>query len=259
MLSTMKYLPAIPVLIKNIQFADTTIPIIEDANKPLAARNALALYGDAAVPDVIEAYLETMDDVRRDLLMGTISRRVAAAYLAGLRAQHDPRVTDDIVQKFTQNGQVSLTDKELRDYSVSLYSNYDKVGWYWMNVLDDENALNRRRVQASKILGHLKYLPAIPVLIKHIQLFESGKVYTENDEGYIVQHTLGQYGPAAVPSIIDSYLSETDSGRRSALSGAIHIGKTQRTAMTYAQGLHALHDNRVSDDKLQELRATLMP
>lgn len=101
-LGTIKYRPAIPVLIKHIRLLDrdrTAIWGVSESGIEFASQYALGhQYGIAAIPGIINAYL---DDTDRDLrlhFMSSIRPRdqaVARTYFLGLHAQHDKRITKE--------------------------------------------------------------------------------------------------------------------------------------------------------------------
>ena len=96
-LGTMKYPPAVPVLIKQIRLFDESIIILSD-NGPdaFASQIALIQFGKAAVPDVITAYLDEESQGRQSMLLDSISSTTGMTYVVGLHAQHDKRVTDEV-------------------------------------------------------------------------------------------------------------------------------------------------------------------
>ncbi len=134
---------------------------------------------------------------------------------------------------------------------------YDEIGKYWMRKLDDESVHGAQRnvnqSEAANFLGILKYPPAIPILIKHVELVSIGIGYTEGDPdaNHVVKRALGEYGNAAVPAVIEAYLDTADSNRRAFLQGAIESGRTHKFASTYLDGLHAQGDKRVTDKDLE--------
>ena len=147
------------------------------------------------------------------------------------------------------------TEQKILKDSAFVTEHYEEIGQYWMKLLDDDKALNKRRAYAAKVLGQVRYLPAIPVLIKHIRFMEfTGDVYSDGEDGLVVQQALGKYGNAAVPAIIDAYLDDPDDRKRSALKNTIYSGETQKVAMTYLYGLQAQHDKRLTDDQVQYFR-----
>lgn len=158
-----------------------------------------------------------------------------------------------------------LSDNEILRLTESLTQHYDEVGKYWTGVLDDEQgagmqlehvpdkqrgfAMNQRRVFATKVLGQMKYRPAIPVLIKHIRFRDiTVTAISDSGEGFVAQEALGQYGNAVVPEIMDAYLDDSDRNLLLHFLAAIHEGCTEKAAKTYLLGLHAQHDHRVIDE-----------
>ncbi len=89
-LGKLHYLPAIPLLIK---YVDTQGPSYDDG-PTYPCRDALEMFGDAAVPAIVDAYLKA-DTQRRELCLYTSialnSQPVAWTYAKGLAAQNpDP-------------------------------------------------------------------------------------------------------------------------------------------------------------------------
>jgi HEAT repeat protein len=84
-LGIMKYPPAIETLIRNNLLLDPDIVISGNETEPLVAVNVLAQYGDAAVPRIIDAYLEEENESGRSrLYMAIGNRRTALVYAKGL-------------------------------------------------------------------------------------------------------------------------------------------------------------------------------
>ncbi len=89
-LGKLHYLPAIPLLIK---YVDTEGPSYDDG-PTFPCSDALEMFGDAAVPAIVDAYLKA-DTQRREYCLHTAialkSRPVALIYATGLAAQNpDP-------------------------------------------------------------------------------------------------------------------------------------------------------------------------
>ncbi len=112
---------------------------------------------------------------------------------------------------------------------------YDRVGKRLTAILADEKQPIRQRVQAAKRLGQIKYPPAIPNLIRHIQLDDPGiQVISGNEsEPTVGINSLAQYGPAFVPAVVDAYLDETDKLRGHSFLYVILGGKQEKVATTY--------------------------
>lgn len=137
-------------------------------------------------------------------------------------------------------------------HTVPLTLHYEKMGAYWMKVLDNELAPNERRVYASKVLGLMKYPPAIPILTKHALFREAWlkRMYKENegDDIFVADIALYQYENAAVPEIVNSYLDGQD--RYNSLFGYSLRNVTE----TYLAGLVAQQDPRLTPDVIRTLQ-----
>lgn len=142
---------------------------------------------------------------------------------------------------------------------------HEKVGQYWMNVLDDKESLMEPRTCAVEVLSKMRYRAAIPILIRNILFTDfAPRSPRDLDEQFPVPRALGQYGHAAVPDIINAYLnapidSEPDGDlgaratrQRRGFIEAVKTGRTESFAITYLTGLHAQGDKRVTDEILQE-------
>ncbi len=175
------------------------------------------------------------------------------------------------VKELVFRGEGERTDQEMFDLTDSMIQHSDEIGKYWMNVLDDEEgqtmqrvitpdkhrlfAVNQRRVYAAKVLGQMKYLPAIPVLIKHIRLHDmTVTLISDSGDGFASQEALVQYRDAAVPQIVDAYLNDTGRSLSSHFVSAISSGQPDVVASTYFLGLHAKHDRRITDKDFEYFR-----
>lgn len=101
------------------------------------------------------------------------------------------------------------------------------------------------RYRAAELLGRLQYTPAIPTLIRHVDLLP---VAFSEPPLPRVADALALYGDAAVPQIVDACLKEdlfVIAGGIRANRGlfplyyAIRKGETFETARTYARGIAA--------------------
>jgi len=72
-LAYLKYVPAIPEMINKLELQDSSTLLNESAvDVVFPCVRALALYGDAAVPYVVEAYLIENSESRKGLLLNVI-------------------------------------------------------------------------------------------------------------------------------------------------------------------------------------------
>lgn len=106
-LSKLKFAPAIPVLVNNIRLSDPSVESIPGKEgNPLVCLLALQAFGNAAVPQIVDAYLDECDpienlsrneDIKRRLLLAAIgggrTSRVAMTHYAGFSARKDKRIT----------------------------------------------------------------------------------------------------------------------------------------------------------------------
>ena len=174
-----------------------------------------------------------------------IASRLGAAHARG------DRLTGEAQEAASQAS--TPTEEAILANTESLIKNYEDVGKYWMEILDDDSNSNSKRVYATKALGTMRYPPAIPVLIKHIRLFDKSiHILSDNElDAFASQLALAQFGKAAVPAIINAYLDDPDDHKRVALKNTIYSGKTQQVAMTYILGLQAQHDKRLTDEQVR--------
>lgn len=137
--------------------------------------------------------------------------------------------------------------------TVQWILHHEKVGRFWMNMLDDKAKPSKDRAYAAKVLGRMRFRPAIPVLIANIEVVdESVPSFGDRSNLHIVIRSLGQYGDAAVPDLVHAYLDTTVNRDGRDFLEAIKAGKSEKFAITYLTGLHALRDKRVTHEILQE-------
>lgn len=125
-----------------------------------------------------------------------------------------------------------------------LIADRETIGSDLVAILADEQAQVLSRLQAADRLGKLQYLPAIPALVRYIDLtprhFEVGPPPAAR--------ALAIYGDAAMPALVQEYLKVgitytfTGFRRQHAILYAIGEGKTAETAQTYARGIAAKGD-----------------
>ena len=117
----------------------------------------------------------------------------------------------------------------------------DELGPQLMKLLTDEKPPKdvwlyplENRHAAAIWLGKLRYQPAIPMLIKYIET--EGPAYDDGPT-YPCTDALAKYGDAAVPALVDAFLS--DDGRSGGREHCIYSSiaeSSQPTARTYARG-----------------------
>ncbi len=95
-LGQMKYNPAIPVLIKHIRLHDDSILGYTESGIDFPASQALGQYGNAAVPQIVNAYLDDKDRKLSYDYLGSIwagrTMAFAKTYLLGLQVLQDNRI-----------------------------------------------------------------------------------------------------------------------------------------------------------------------
>ena len=204
------------------------------------------------------------------LIIGSLSLIAGLAWISHefrQRGSHTQHQEPDVVGRSEVAVAVTetLTEDEIIRLTESWTQHSDEIGKYWMNVLDDETGadmqlehvpenrrgfeINQRRVYATKVLGQMKYLPAIPVLIKHIRFYDKTvTVVSGSENGFVAEVALGQFGHSAVPAIVNAYLDNSDRILRSGYLSAIWEGRTGDVAKTYFIGLHAQHDKRITKE-----------
>lgn len=103
-LGQMNYAPAVPILIKHRRFQyAASYNDLDEAWKEAVVSIALRQYGNAAVPDIVDAHFAETEIDPNGIILGAIPRKTAMTYIVGLHAQHDTRVTDAIVLEFHKN------------------------------------------------------------------------------------------------------------------------------------------------------------
>ena len=130
----------------------------------------------------------------------------------------------------------------------------DAVGPKLMGILADEKRPTEIRLEAAVLLGQLRYAPAIPTLIQHIALTETGK-FVEDGPEYLCADALGLYGDAAVALVVDAYLKtdQDDQSEEDRLLSAIRVGKTGKVAIAYTKGLAPAKPDPAFEQKLKLL------
>lgn len=141
---------------------------------------------------------------------------------------------------------------------------YRQIGESLQAILESKEQSDDRRARAARLIGRIRYAPAIPALIEHIGLVDPGiQVISGNEtEPLAAVNALGLFQDAAVPQMLHAYLAEPDpvegalrlaDRRRQLLLGAILEGRSAKLASTLLHGLRAQGDKRVSEAKAEEL------
>lgn len=183
---------------------------------------------------------DSQENANADHCLESRTRAKALRKMAFLNRHNDP------------DGKLLPKHTEILDESEALIKNYDLVGRTWLKVLDDKDAPNSCRCMAAFMLSEMRYLPAIPVLIKQINLEDhSVTAGSSSFERFIVVEFLGKFENAAVPAIVDAWLGEKNPQIRNSYEFAISFGNTTKEAITYMRGLRARGDKRVTNETLE--------
>lgn len=132
---------------------------------------------------------------------------------------------------------------------------YDKIGARLTATLANEKQPIHQRVRAAKLLGEMKYSPAIPTLICYVGLLDPEVTAISSDWslGLPCLAALFQFRNAAVPKVVEAFLGEENASRRYRLYSTIASYHTRRTALIYAKGLAAHDETKVHPKRLKEL------
>jgi hypothetical protein len=125
--------------------------------------------------------------------------------------------------------------------SERLASDRDVVCALLLVIMSDPQGQPASRLHAAELLARLHYSPAIPTLVREIDLVDPTHTSLHPEELPNVV-ALARFGDAAVPELVRAYLKGIASERESTILRAIRRGKTAATARTYALGLAAEGD-----------------
>ena len=132
----------------------------------------------------------------------------------------------------------------------------EAIGPKLVALLDDEKRPVAQRIEAATWLGRLRYAPAIPTLIQHIQLYDP-EMPIDAGSDFPCQDALIDFGDAAVPSLVDAYMAVNERGEeRVDVSRLNHLWmaiaqKSRPAAWTYAKGLEATNPHPDQKFKLR--------
>jgi hypothetical protein len=153
------------------------------------------------------------------------------------------------------NPNASDKSKDIRaaiEQTPNILADRDSLGKKLHEWLLDDKIHLTLRLDCAKSLGKLKHSPAITDLIKLIDLRNlfgrPNDISIENTDPCVV--ALASYGIEAMPQIVEAYFRERDENRLSLLRMALHLGKTNREAAIYAQGLVGRKTDRETQNKL---------
>lgn len=131
----------------------------------------------------------------------------------------------------------------------------DALGKEMLAILNDETQAPENRVQAARLLGEMRYLDAIPHLIRHRSI--RPRIIFDSGDAFPVHTALAKFGDAAVPALIQDYLHEERSptwrSSKESYLGILKRGNALRAARVYAKGLLAeagTHEKKHSIQKL---------
>jgi hypothetical protein len=119
-----------------------------------------------------------------------------------------------------------------------LVSTRNRIGANLTSILRDSEQPVAERHEAARLLGKLQYMPAVAVLVQHVELVDPTYVSSEvrPDLACPVMMALATYGNAAVPQVVDAFLAERNQQRQFLLFLAIRFGKTTDVAIRYLRG-----------------------
>jgi hypothetical protein len=145
-------------------------------------------------------------------------------------------------------------DQTLFEDSHRIAQQIEVVGPKLIAILDDDSAPIADRLRAATLLGKLKYRPGIPVLIKHIELFDKFKI-TSDGPDYDCMLSLVEYGEAAMPAVIEAFLAinSDDQTREHLLRQVIGVGRLAKVAVPYCKGLAPDEPNLDYERRLAQL------
>lgn len=103
-------------------------------------------------------------------------------------------------------------------------------------ILANADAPREDRLRAAKVLGQLRYAPAIDELIREIDL-STFVVNGRIEQGHPIILALADCGHGAVPPVIDAALVERDGSRRLYYRLAISLGRMEEPASKYFRGI----------------------
>lgn len=137
------------------------------------------------------------------------------------------------------------------DQADKLVHRQRELGHQLVGILSNAKQPLRLRARSAELLARIHYLPAIPVLIRHIALVHPDKVVDSDDWTMLLPsvQALQRYGDAAVPSIVREFLKEEDRTRQLQLALAI-APKSRKTAVVYALGLSAHEGKHIPSESL---------
>jgi hypothetical protein len=142
-------------------------------------------------------------------------------------------------QQATTGSQVQRDKEDAMNEAEQLVLTQERIGKRLMAIVADPEKPVPERHEAARLLGKLQYLPAIAVLIRHVDLADPSYESSEErpDLQYPVTVAIAAYGSAAVPHIVDAFVAEREHLRQLLLFLSIRYGKTTDVALRYLRGL----------------------
>jgi hypothetical protein len=144
------------------------------------------------------------------------------------------------------------------EQAIKIRQEYEAHGKRLVDKLNDTTLTTRERSIAALDLAKLHYSPAIPSLIKHLDLKEDKAPATADDpaRGYSCVQALSQFESDVIAPIIVQYVEEDSEDRRRLLSVVLlkATGRLHRAdAIRYARGYGFELSERSKLDRLIEL------
>jgi hypothetical protein len=169
--------------------------------------------------------------VRQRLRNAVFVCTLAAATASGQQARIRPESEQDSL----------CVLKEAED----LASAREQMGQRLTAVFADSELPVAERLHAARLLGDLHYVPAIDVLIRHVDLVDPSVDASKSNPRltHPVTTALAAYRNAAVPRLVDAFLEERNRRKQDLLHRAIQYGKTTDFARSYLRGIPPIRDD----------------
>jgi hypothetical protein len=158
---------------------------------------------------------------------------------------------------------LAALNKALRE-AEELAQRADELGPALVQGLANPSNPNKARVRCARLLGKMRYTPAVPKLIEFIELIDEEENRKPNIEGrhagqvYPCAAALNALGAAAVPHVVEAYLAEPNDRRARLLKAALYWrvgGEPYKAATVYAQGVIAERGNAAMRKRTRDLLA----
>ena len=142
---------------------------------------------------------------------------------------------------FTAHNAASLTPRGSSTFQDEKINpeQFREVGPHLMQIVGDDRRPIKNRVQAAQLLGEIKYMPAIPILVDHIQLIEPEvfRRHWDNPFAYVkpLVIALRRYGKDATPMLVDEWFERTNTSGRTEIGYVIFRKSTAAIARRRAR------------------------